>query len=127
MQTHVELKSLQARLELAKTEWNEAERGKAIADAKTRESKVRVNALEEELRWFRESQDKGIVVGEHAILRYLEKVMKIDILDVRRKILTPEVLSAIHHSQDDLVPGDGFKLRIRNNFVITLVFHEDED
>ncbi len=125
VQTHVELKGLQTRLERAKAEWNEAERDLAIHKAKAVQAKERVTALEGELKRFKETQ--AIVVSEHALLRYLERVKGINMEEIRQEILQPEVVQAIQHFRGGLIPANGFRLRVRDKTVTTIMVDGEED
>lgn len=59
-----------------------------------------------------------VVVTDHAVLRWLERVEHVDIAAVRRRIVSEAVLQAMAMGATS-VRGDGFKLVIQNFTVIT--------
>jgi predicted nuclease with TOPRIM domain len=63
----------------------------------------------------------GVEISEHAILRYLERIEGVDIEEVRKKILPPEVREQIQILGSGVFPVAGFKLRARDNVIVTVM------
>jgi len=65
--------------------------------------------------------DKGIIVSEHAILRYLERVGKLDIESVQKQILTKEVENQIGIlNGNGKISIDGYTIVIKNSVITTI-------
>jgi len=62
-----------------------------------------------------------IHISEHAIIRYLERVEKINIESVRDKIITEDLKLMVNTiGGTGLYPIDNFKVRMKNNIIITI-------
>jgi hypothetical protein len=59
-------------------------------------------------------------ISDHALLRYIERVIGIDLDELRRQIMTPTLESAIRMGAKSLV-DNGVTYRIQNGKVITLM------
>ncbi len=90
---------------------------KAIArkiDAKTAE----LGEIDQQIDEVKKS---GPVVTEHAMLRYLERVMGIDLGQVAEDILTPEIVDQIGTLANATIPHpNGCKLVVRDRVVVTV-------
>jgi len=61
-------------------------------------------------------------VTEHAMLRYFERVLNFDLKEIEKKILTDSVLNqAKVVGGSGLFPAQGFKVRMKDFTVVTLV------
>ena len=64
---------------------------------------------------------KNIVVTEHAILRYLERAMGLDLDQVRKEILTNEVEQLSKNMGNGKYPiGNGCRVVVKNNTVVSV-------
>lgn len=61
-----------------------------------------------------------VTVSDHALVRYMERVMNLDLDSIRQQILTPERVSAIKAGAVEIIGGD-CTLRCKNRTVITIV------
>jgi chromosome segregation ATPase len=103
------------------------------AEAKTlkdRESAVRssIQAKQSELKRLREKVEKAkatggkLIVTEHAILRYIERVMGINLDELRATIVPPAVETLVRNMGDGVYPVEGtHKLRVVNGTVVSLL------
>ncbi len=67
-------------------------------------------------------KSKDIIVSEHAILRYLERVKKIDLDLLCGEILTKEVIENYLQLGDGKYPiNDEYKVVIKDNVVLTVI------
>ena len=62
-----------------------------------------------------------IIVTEHAMLRYLERALNIDLNGVKKAILTDSLLASIAVCRSGKFPiAQGIKAVVKNNVVITI-------
>ena len=62
-----------------------------------------------------------IIVSEHAMLRYIERVLGIDLKEIERRILTDEVKEQYKIVGNGRFPiNDEFRALIRDNVVVTI-------
>ena len=62
-----------------------------------------------------------VVVTEHAMLRYLERALNIDLNGVKKAILTDALLASIAVCRSGKFPiAQGIKAVVKNNVVITI-------
>jgi hypothetical protein len=72
-------------------------------------------------------ESNQIILSEHAILRYLERVENIDIEEVKNKILTEEFKKQFSVLGDGKYPiGNKFFARVKDNVVVTILPIENE-
>lgn len=113
-----ELKGLQVRLQKAKAEEENCRIELIAANRKMQAALNEVSKLQEQIKAFTESDP---VVTEHAMLRYVERVMGIDLEAVRADILTPTrraVIKAMGTGKVDMPNGN--KLVFKNRAVVTI-------
>ena len=66
--------------------------------------------------------DKDIIVSEHALLRYIERVMGVDMDVIKEKILTTGLKTMISNMGNGKYPiGEGNKVMVKNNVITTIV------
>ena len=79
-----------------------------------------IQAMKEEISKFEENRE--IVVSEHAIGRYLERVKGINIAEIEKEILTEEVLKMVEKlGGSGGYPNKDFKVLMKNFTVTTIV------
>lgn len=119
MTTGHELKTLQTRLKEATIEAESLlERARlandAAADAIKRRDKIRAAIREIE------EAAKEPIVTEHALLRYVERIMGVDLEAVRKAILTESAVKMIKFTKTGKVTTDGRRLVVKNGTVVTI-------
>ncbi len=68
----------------------------------------------------------NVTVSEHAILRYVERVLNIDIEAIKAKILQPQIKEQIQTLGNGTYPVNGeFKVRVRNNVIVTITHYNE--
>ena len=113
-----ELKGLQVRLEKARGTLTSAKAALADAQRKVNDAQKDVANLEEQVKGFTESAP---VVTEHALLRYVERVMGIDLEAARSDILNPSRMAVIKAmGSGKLEMPNGNKLVFKNRAVVTI-------
>ena len=97
----------------------------AKADAKITEDEL--DQVEQSLKQARNGNGK-IIVSEHAILRYLERVRGINMDEVKRSILPDGVKHMIKTLGDGVFPsGAGaHSVRVKGNVVVTVLTKEGQ-
>jgi hypothetical protein len=114
-----ELKALQSRLREAEAERDSCEeRSNRALDAwKTAIDRVKqINAQIREI----EDSAKEPIVTEHALLRYIERFMNVDLEQVRKAILTEQAVKLIKFTKTGKVTTDGRRLVVKNGTVVTV-------
>lgn len=71
--------------------------------------------------------EKKIVVSEHAILRYIERIMGVDLEEVRIKILPEDKKEMIKTLGNAKYPINGHSIVVKDNIVITVYPTEKGD
>lgn len=66
------------------------------------------------------SKPNNIQITDHAMIRYIERVLGVNVKAIKEKILTQTVLDAIKLGATS-VTSNGAKLTIKNNTIITIV------
>jgi hypothetical protein len=88
--------------------------------ATDRRNKVtRLQSVEAEISARRKKPEVEPGVTDHALLRYMERVMGFDVEGLRQKIMTPQLASAIK-SGVARYHADGVEMVIRDHVVVTL-------
>lgn len=59
-------------------------------------------------------------ISEHALLRYIERVMGFDLDALRRQIMTDSVTSIIQSLPNGRIPAEGCRLVVQNGTVVTV-------
>lgn len=63
----------------------------------------------------------NIIVSEHSLLRYIERVLGIDLKEIEYKILSDEDKQIVSALGNCTYPKDGFKLKIKDGTVVTII------
>jgi hypothetical protein len=63
----------------------------------------------------------NVVVTEHAIVRYFERVLGYDISEIKSHIVPQKTAEQIKICKTGLFPVNNFKLRVKKGTVVTLV------
>lgn len=67
-------------------------------------------------------KDKDIVVSEHAMLRYLERAMGLNLDDIKQAILTEETKTYVGKLGNGKYPiGNGLRVVVKDNVVVSVV------
>lgn len=89
--------------------------------------KKEIKSLQNKIDQIRSSSNE-IIFSEHAILRYIERVMHIDIEELKEKILPKSEREAILKTSKTLNYKKGdFTLKIQDGVVVTVLTRDMED
>lgn len=116
----VTLKSLQVQLRKTKEELQEKTSIKKENDEKIVQLKKRVENINTEIKSLSESE---VVVSEHALLRYFERVMGYNLDEIKDKILNDEIREQMELlGKNGTFPNnEGFKLKVKKGVVVTII------
>lgn len=114
-----DLKGLQSRLQTAVSEEEQA--AAEVKDAQRRVSSARnlQNNLRQQIANL-EAKSREPIVTEHALLRYIERVYKIDLNEIRDEILTDSVKGFIEQFGSGKIPTEHCRLVVKDRTVITV-------
>ncbi len=63
-----------------------------------------------------------VTISDHAVLRYIERVLKIDVQRIRDEMLAGDRAGMIRAGCKD-IRGDGYVLKVKNFTVITVLLN----
>ncbi len=123
---HAELKRLQTKERELGQRISSAEREQAEAKARAQRDKAELEATRRKIREL-SARDGPLVVSEHAILRYLERVKGLDIEAVKAEIVPPGTEDLVRKLEgvDGLYPAGEHKIRVKENTVVTVVTKDE--
>ena len=114
-----ELKKLQSLLIKQKSEIDLIRRERQLINERLSVAERNLKNTEEELKKLKTGNK--IIVSEHAVLRYLERTMELDLKAVENEILSKEVVSQYRTLGNGKYPvSNGCKAVIKDNVVLTI-------
>ncbi len=114
------LKSLESRASKQKAISSEIDKElQVLNQRKSRESKLLTSILNEIKRL--KGLDKELIVSEHALLRYLERIMGINLEDIKHEILNDKVASSIKMLGNGTYPVEEYKIVVKDGVVVTVL------
>lgn len=114
-----QLKQLQSRK--AKLEVSVADLKKQLVEAQGLHDKA-LNQLKSVLAEIDSLAVREVVVTEHAVLRYIERAMGVDIDHIKDQILTSETRRLIENLGNGKYPiGNKLRVIVKNNTIISVV------
>lgn len=124
MADHAELKHLERRISEARTSVKAYQDQKREIEEKLKHEQGILGKLIADAEKLKKKNDK-LVVSEHAILRYLERVMKIDLEEIKLKILPDKLAEPIRTMGSGTYPADTHRVKIKDNVVITILTDDE--
>ena len=108
---------------LVKAEGNEVKLKDMVKKGQLEEIPVEEAELKEMKKELNElKKNKKMIVSEHAILRYLERTLGLDLKVIENEILTDDVVKQYKVLGNGKYPmGNGYKAVIKDNVVLTIV------
>lgn len=82
----------------------------------TRELRKKFNDAMQKLEFFKQTP----TLSDHALVRYIERIMKVNVQEIKDKILSPEIKALIDNGASR-VSVDGVTFVVRNKNVVTIV------
>jgi hypothetical protein len=100
----------------------------SAVDQKMRQAVRELASVDAQIQRLREStkKAKAVMVSEHSILRYLERVRGVDLDQVKKEIMPEATIQRIRAMGNGEYPvGGSHTLRVRDNTVITVLTKEE--
>lgn len=117
----VTLKSLETKYNSLDTKRNliikEVEENQATAAKLKKE----MGQIKQQIDNLKVKSTNNIVISEHSLLRYIERVIGIDLDEISRKILNENDMKIVKTLGNCTYPKDGFKVKIQNGIVVTII------
>lgn len=121
---HVALKGLQTTREKLSGEITVARKEQDRLQKRVNELRRDLTATEKKIQTLTERNAK-VVISEHALLRYFERVLGFDIESIKQTLLPEQVEQQVKVLGGGVYPVDNkFKVRIRGNTVLTVLTEE---
>jgi len=77
-----------------------------------------LEAIKKEIQEISQSRP---VVSEHALLRYCERILKIDLKKIEQEMLSEKNVALIEHIRSGKIPVEGrFKMVVKNKVIVTI-------
>jgi chromosome segregation ATPase len=119
-----ELKSLQSQRQRISEELNLLRKENRELSDRIRAGERRISSIDSQIKDLTTS--KEVIVSEHAILRYLERVKGMDLTAIKEEILPAEVRAQIATLRSGRFPVNGdFKLRAKDGVIVTVLTKEE--
>lgn len=121
-----ELKALQTRQSQADAEVSQIEQESRSIQNRLNQARQRSKVIADQIGKLK-AQSAGIIVTEHAMLRYIERVIGINMDELRGKVL-PESAETVAKAMGGNVrlPVDGHTVVIKNGTVVTVLTADDQ-
>ena len=85
------------------------------------ENKLKIKKIQQKINTLTDITNQELTISEHALLRYCERVLNIDIEDIKSKIITEELKKLIKQlGSTGIYPLNNCKLKIINNTIVTI-------
>lgn len=115
-------------LKSLETKYKQIETKRNLIINEINDKQLEASSLKKELGQIKQqidslkSKDVGkIIVSEHSLLRYIERVLGIDLNVLRNKILSDDDAKVISALGNGTFPKDGFKIKIKDGVVVTVL------
>jgi hypothetical protein len=120
-----ELKKIQTMKSKLEVEIEDIKRQRGLMGEQITLRNNQILKLDNEIKKLKSKND-GLIVSEHAILRYLERVVGIDLEQIKSKIISEKTQTMIETLGNGTYPSEGFKIKVVDNVVVTVI-GTDED
>ncbi len=113
-----DLKQLQVRRTKVEAELKAANQDRESLSKRIHDLKNELNSLDTKIKNFSKSKP---MVSEHAMLRYIERVIGIDLEDVKQQILTETNVKAIEFAGNCTIKCNNIELIVKDRCVVSVV------
>lgn len=120
------LKSLQTRLSKAKDHLKALNAEKNDVTSRISQVQSSIKSLEADIERFKK-RSKGIVVSEHAMLRYLERVNGIDLKALAEAVLPETGRKVAESLGNGTYPVETHRVKVRDGVVVTVLTDSEKD
>jgi hypothetical protein len=121
----VELKHLQTQISESSTALQCLEKERLAICEKIQREKGILESLKSKIKQFQGGS--GIVVSEHAILRFIERVYGLNMEEAKALILPKEIVPLIEKlgRNGDFPVNDTHRVRVKNGIVVTILAKDE--
>lgn len=115
-------KKLRSQLEKIKTEIELLRTEVKVKNTEIYNKKNNVKQLSDKIKKLEDNSNKDLVISEHAILRYLERIIGLDLNKLKKEIITNELKEVVKDwgSDSGSFIKKGVEYVIKNNVIITI-------
>jgi chromosome segregation ATPase len=100
-----------------------------LTQSKINDVEMEIDCIKQNMSEISKNQDTiNIEITDHALVRYLERKLNIDVDMLRNEIIDEKSAREISEIKDGLIPTrDGLKLRVKDYKVVTILSNEVND
>jgi chromosome segregation ATPase len=121
IKTSSELKALKTRLTEAEVDLSIKLEASRDANREAERARTKVATVKAQLTALESAaKAKDVIVTEHAILRYIERVYGIDLEEIRERMLAGGVRETIENFGSGKIPCEGGRLIVKDRVVMTV-------
>ena len=119
-----QIKSLASQIEKSKLDISAKESQLKLIQEELRVKHSHLQKLQEEIDQLKSSSNE-LIISEHAILRYLERVYKLDLEKIRSEIVPDTLKATIENlGNGEYHTQEGYSLKVHDNVVVTILDEE---
>ena len=113
-----QLKKLQTELKSAENDVSQFAKQMACIKTDFAYAKMKVSEIKQDIK---KASKNEVIISEHALLRYFERILGFDLEKIRQEILTPDILNLIDFAKSGKVPfQQGHHLVCRDRIIVTI-------
>jgi len=86
--------------------------------------KSRIDTLQKKIEKLKSKKSNNLIVSEHALLRYIERVIGIDLQEIQNKVLPPEKVLEVKAMGNCTYGLGDHKITIKDGIVVTVLGDE---
>ena len=120
-----ELKGLQTQMQELSGKLSSLEVKKVGIDGEIKNMRHRISMIKKMMNEI--TKNDNFIISEHVLLRYIERVIGIDLEEIRNNILNEKDIERIKALGNCTYPKEGFKVVIKNNTAVTLIADKKGD
>jgi len=110
------LKHLESKLSDFNSKYDIIKRDYQEKQKELEQIKRQIKNIEQEINKLK---NDDLIISEHAILRYIERVLGIDIEEIKHKIVPNK--DTIKNLGNGVFPINNFKIKVKDNVVLTVI------
>lgn len=114
-----ELKQLQTRLAKAEVERTTARQEVKLAQKRESDLNKLCSDLQQRVKAMQQ-KEPDVIVSEHALVRYFERVLGYDLDGIRDTIVSEQARIFIDNFGSGKIPSNGFRIVVKDRVVVTV-------
>jgi len=87
--------------------------------------KTRIDGFQKKIEKLKAQKPKDLIVSEHAMLRYIERVMGIDLQELQERILPPEKAMEVKAMGNCTYGMGDHRLTVKDGVIVTVLGDEE--